>query len=76
MPKAINSSKNYSLPKECEISILRFLSKSKVLTSKTKSEIEVFGKSIFENVIKFFGHNQKRQNNSPKRQHFSSRNAG
>jgi hypothetical protein len=53
MQTVIKSNKTYSLPKECEMSILRFLSKQQALVAKTELEIETFGKSIFENVIKF-----------------------
>ncbi|MEK7723656.1 MAG: hypothetical protein AAB336_04855 [Acidobacteriota bacterium] len=53
MQTIIKSNNNYSLPNECKMSILQFLSKNKALISKTELEIEGFGKSIFENVIKF-----------------------
>lgn len=58
MPTVIKPSKTYSLPKECEISIRQCLSKSHLLLTKTESEIELFGKSIFENVIKFLVKNK------------------
>lgn len=53
MQTVTKPSQNYSLPEECKISIQKFVSKSQILVSKTELEIEIFGKSIFENVIKF-----------------------